>query len=31
MKCDEWWPYLPRSDSTELPPVHKRMSESEEI
>lgn len=28
---NKWRPYLPRSDSTELPPVHKRMSESEEI
>lgn len=27
---NKWRPYLPRSDSTELPPVHKRMSESEE-
>lgn len=29
-KKNKWRPYLPRSDSTELPPVHKRMSESEE-
>lgn len=30
MAKNKWRPYLPRSDSTELPPVHKRMSESEE-
>lgn len=27
---NKWRPYLPRSDSTELPPVHERISESEE-
>lgn len=31
MAKNKWRPYLPRSDSTELPTVHKRMSESEEI
>lgn len=30
MAQNKWRPYLPRSDSTELPPVHKRMSEREE-
>lgn len=30
MAKNKWRPHLPRSDPTELPPVHKRMSESEE-